>query len=532
MQTLSMHKLLFFKNQKLSHSVWLVILWSLYSYPGHAAPKTNGMQDTELIIQKQQHHKLDPEQRLYFKAPIVQSQDAPLLDNLKESIPFDHAPITYPPLKGKQLHPHLHYDGLLGITNFWRPYLQANLYNVPLLKGHWYSHLSYIPTVSHQHGHIKLQGKYHINAWDLTCNADYNHHHYVCSSLNPRKLHHYNTYITLQNITPHTSYKGQITYKPLYTNTENEQLVEVDYQWIMQRSPANTYQIDSHYALAHYGSQTRQLLTLIPQYKHSFSQAYVLHIQWLIHYHNHNIPLLSRLQFYPSLQLSEAKMQQYYIGLGGLGLSHTIKPIYFQTLLSKQPYLKNPTLQHSYQGLICYGGYQDTIGQTLYYHINLAFRQRQYLGRILPHNDNYTYAYSDQNHYSLKCKAYANYKPAPAIYLTCQLTIYKHLPNPNLPVWWYNKPAIKWQPSISYSPNSKLTLTGYGHIRSQTTIKDQAGNPTQLSPYINLALQAHYKYKNHISWFFKLDNLLNRKNKTYTSHFCPPVNFTIGIQYI
>lgn len=548
----------FFKKTVKMKYAWLFtfLLLGIYTPVCYAETQTGEIKNAEFVIEKQKKNKVNQEERLFFKAPIPATKKpaqplAEIQDLTVEVVPFEPTPETHTPFNFQKKHvitPFNHY-WRLGIASLILPYVDLALYNYSFLQGIWSTHIAFIPELFNQKsrkGILALKGKYTIGSWIFQPNFHYQNDWY--KNPNPTQVHdcivhQADTSTLFKKATESATQDGKISCNWIVYHHEKikEDLVILQYKWIKILDNFSI-KVGTYNDIAFYtnGStkQTRTIISVAPGLIFTLPKETKLKAGLRIAYHNDPVDdLIPNFDLYPMTKISHpiTTWLTPYIGIKGMGAGGSVHPLHLHNLVEKNPFIaQNCRLSHHHQYLKLYGGGKGTVSANLAYHLCVAYHKRKNLSRMITTDDYSTYelCYNPENHNVLKSTGIVDYIiPQAKLKTTLKGVYYTYFKNEAAPIWWYNKPKYKIKPTLTYRPHPKIALISNLIIQGETVVKNKHGDETKLDNTIDIALNGDYFFSKRFTAFILINNLLNRKNTSYTGFSRSHINITGGIQY-
>lgn len=523
----------------------------------YADTQSGKIKDAEFVIEKQKKNKVDQEKRLFFKASTksINKTEKPLeevRELILEPLPFD--PVTqayiefYPNQESIIIAPLDNYCKL-GISSLLRPYIAIFISKISFLQGIWSTNGAFIPGlfgIKAKKSLLCVEGTHNIASWllrtDLSYQADW--HTYADKNGSPERiLHQANVCLHAKTVSDFCGQEGKVTYNPLVFHHEQitEQLFTLKYKWIKPLDNL-TFKVSTYNDMAWYKNnalqKTRVIFSAAPIVLLSLPKDFQLKAGLWATYHNDPISgKIPNFDVYPVFKISRAVLVWLnpYIGIEGIGIGGNTRPLHLRDVVQKNPFIgKNCNISHSHQYLKLQGGSKGKISDNFSYHLNIGYRNIKNLSRLVATKDADTYAllYLPTTHRVVKITGLLNYAiPIASLSTAIKITYYNYFKDHTAPIWWYNKPAYKLNPTLLYKPHPRILLRGGLDFRGGTTVKDLLGNATKLATTVDLSLGGEYAFSERFEAFLLANNLLNSNNKSYTGYAGKKVNITGGIQY-
>ncbi|WP_339043853.1 hypothetical protein [Cardinium endosymbiont of Tipula unca] len=523
----------------------------------YADTQSGEIKDAEFIIEKQKKNKVNQEKKLFFKAPTksINKTEKPLKEVrglTLELLPFDPDNQSYIFFDSKQesivVAPLDNYCKL-GVSSLLLPYTDICITKISFLQGIWSTNGTFIPGLfgmKARKGLLGVQGAHTIAAWllstDLNYQADW--HQYADKNGSPERiLHLANVDLHAKTASDFSSQEGQITYHPLAFHHEQitEQLFTLKYKWIKPLDNL-TFKVSTYNDMAWYKNhalqKTRVIFSAAPIISLSLPKDFQLKAGLWVTYHNEPVSgKIPSFDFYPMLKINRPVLAWLhpYVGIEGMGIGGNTRPLHLRDVVQKNPFVaKNCNLSHSHQYLKLQGGSKGKISDNFSYHLNIGYRNIKHLSRIVATRDadNYTLLYLPTTHRAIKITGLLNYAiPIANLSTAIKITYYNYFKDHAAPIWWYNKPAYKFNPTLLYKLHPKILLKGGLDLRGGTTVKDILGNATELEATADLSLGGEYTFSEKFVAFLLVSNLFNSNNLSYTRYAGKKATITGGIQY-
>ncbi|MBX9889764.1 MAG: hypothetical protein K2X94_00635 [Amoebophilaceae bacterium] len=523
---------------------------------------TGAINDAEFIIEKQKKNEINPEKKIFFKAPlpVIKKSDRPLkaITSLElECPPFNPSTPPYDPFNLPQAAPTLalfHNYGRLGIASFsWLPYLKLFLSNLPLFSGLWSTHLFFTPELLQQtYREVggAFKGKYRKNAWLLHTHLGYHANtHIYCDEVvatQKRIIHHVVGQLLVQQAKGAVGQNGKANYSVMVYHKEkiSEQFCSFRYIWV--KGFKNFFlKIATYNDIARYVHEelttTGVICSAQPNLYLTLSKKDQLKVGLRMAYQNKPIEgIIPSFDLYPSLKIRRTITTALipYCGISGMGIGGSVTPLHLGDIVAKNPFIaKGCKPSHTHRYLSLYLGSKGTFSKDASYHWHTSCSTFRNLSRIVPiahQSEGYLYQllYNQHSTTILKSTLRVAYTMAKLpLKITTKGTFYHSFENQDAPIWWYNKPRLKLKPTLSYSPHSKLFFNSSMDFRLGTTIKDINGMEKKLNHLLDVNLGADYCFNKRFMLFIIATNLFNRDNIPYTGYKKKKGNITIGIQY-
>ncbi|WP_133282145.1 hypothetical protein [Cardinium endosymbiont of Culicoides punctatus] len=534
----------------------LILLLCGIHVPRCYADTTSGaIKDTEFVIEKQKKNKVSQEKKIFFKAPTksINKTDKPvqeIQDLTLEKLPF--YPTTQVQILSESTQEDIiestwHNYCKLGVSSLPLPYVDIFIEKIHFARGIWSANVAFFPElfgIKARQSWFSVDGKYAMASWLLHTHLHYQNdwHKYARRDNAPEQnLHQGSLCLHAKKSSDVSAQEGKITYHPLAFHHGNitEQLFTLKYKWIKPLD-AFTFKISTYNDIAFYKNDTvkkkRFVFSGAPMVVVALPKDIQLKAGLWATWHNDPISgNISNFDVCPKVKISTTISEGFnpYLGIEGMG--STIRPRHLRSVVQKNPFIdKDCKLSHSYQCLKLQGGSKGSIADDLSYCLDIAYRGIKNLSRMVatPNLHRYTLFYSPITHYSVKTTGLFHYiRPTAKMSTTIKATYYHYMNNNTAPIWWYNKPSFKLNPTLLFKVHPKVLLKSGLHLRNGTAIKDSVGNITNIGTTIDISLEGEYAFSERFLAFLSISNLLNRDNPSYTGYAGKKINITAGIQY-